>query len=101
MKILLIILIIKYIVILKFLYLSLFHLKLFIEKEMLAKNIWEIELKEFNKRIKFNEQIIDYLLSPKIIFNNKFKLIAVINTPTYNHYNSLIIDLSEKFKIWN
>ena len=65
---------------------------------MLVKNILELELKELNKRIKFNKQIIDYLLSPKIIFNNKFKLIAVINTPTYNHYNSVIIELSEKYK---
>ena len=45
------------------------------EKEVLVNNNLEVELREFIKLIIFNKQNIDYLLSPKTIYKNNFKLL--------------------------
>ena len=38
------------------------------------------------------------MLKEYIIFGKKYKLISTINTPEYNHYNAIIIDILPNIK---
>lgn len=56
------------------------------------------EVEVFNKRIVYNKEIIDYIFEEKLIFKKKYDLIGIINTPKYDHYNVIIINLLPDFK---
>ena len=51
----------------------------------LSKNYSEQEIREFNKRIKHNKEIIKYILNNKELFGNKYKIIGVVCSPKSNH----------------
>lgn len=53
---------------------------------------------EYNTRIKYNNNIINYLYNEHIIFGIRYKLIGIINTPSIHHYNGIIINLGFKHK---
>ena len=63
-----------------------------------AINYNEVEILAFNKRITHNNEIIDYILTEKILFGVKYNLIGVINTPESNHYNGIIINLNINYQ---
>ena len=49
----------------------------------------------FNKKIKYNNEIIKFLLSDQKVFGKNYELKAIINTPRIDHYNSIIIKLNK------
>ena len=59
-------------------------------------NIYDEDKRNFDLRIKYNQRIIDFLLQYKKLSHFNFKLIAFINTPESDHFNSVIIE----FKFW-
>ena len=63
-----------------------------------AINYNEVEILAFNKRITHNNEIIDYILTEKILFGVKYNLIGVINTHESNHYNGIIINLNINYQ---
>ena len=67
------------------------------EHEGIMKSDDEVELLAFNKRIMYNKEIVEYLLSEKTLFGIKYNLIGVINTPQSNHYNGVVINLNKKY----
>lgn len=67
------------------------------EHEGIMKSDDEVELLAFNKRIMYNKEIVEYLLSEKTLFGLKYNLIGVINTPQSNHYNGVLINLNKKY----
>ena len=44
-------------------------------------------------RVPFNKNIYDYIIKNQLIFGNEYKLIGIICTPVYDHYNGIIIHL--------
>ena len=60
-------------------------------------NDTEVEILAFNKRIIYNNQIVEYILAEKTLFGVKYNLIGVINTPQSNHYNGVVINLNKKY----
>ena len=74
---------------------------IFVNFEMTDKNDTEVDdrLDEermcFNKKIKYNNEIIKFLLSDQKVFGKNYELKAIINTPRIDHYNSIIIKLNK------
>ena len=56
-------------------------------------NYLEQELHNFNKRIQYNNEIIEFITEDKIINNREYKLIGIVTTPTNDHYTCLICNL--------
>ena len=62
------------------------------QNDSLSSNYLEQKIKEFNIRIKYNKEIIHYILNINELFGNKYKLIGIICKPKSNHYNGIIKD---------
>ena len=56
------------------------------------ENYLEQEVKNFENRIKYNKEIIDFIKDDKIINNDEYILVGVITTPTNDHYTGLILN---------
>ena len=65
------------------------------ENESGIINNLEEETRNFNNRIIYNKQIIENLQEKIIVYKDEYKLVVIVNTPTYDHYTGLIIDLYE------
>lgn len=77
------------------------------DNSIIVNNNDEIELLEFNERIKFNINIRNILKENKIVYNNIYHLNSIIYTPNYDHYTSIIFNppqenniLSNDFKYY-
>jgi len=53
----------------------------------------EEEKKNFELRVPFNKYIYGYIMKNQILLGNENKLIGIICTPVYDHYNGIIFDL--------
>ena len=55
----------------------------------------EQEIKNYEIRIKYNKDIIKYIMNKKIINNDEYVLVGVITTPSNDHYTGILINLSD------
>ena len=60
----------------------------------------EEEKKNFELRVPFNKNIYDYIIKNKLLFGNEYKLIGIICSPLYDHYNEMIIELLNNMRLW-
>ena len=64
------------------------------------ENFLEKEVKNFDIRIKFNKEIIDFIKTDKLINNDIYGLVGIITTPTNDHYTGIIVNmLNNKTKL--
>ena len=66
------------------------NFKFISENRVEFDNYLEQEVHNYNKRIQYNKEIIDFTLEAKHIKNIEYNLIAVICTPQYDHYTGII-----------
>ena len=48
---------------------------------------------EYNRRIKYNNKITNYIYNEYIIFGTHYKLIDIINTPNIHHYKNVLLSI--------
>ena len=58
----------------------------------------EEEKKNFDYRVPFNQNIYEYIINQHVLFGYEYKLIGIICTPVYDHYNGIIVDLAKNIK---
>ena len=57
------------------------------------ENYLEQEIKNFDERIKFNKEIIDFIKADKLINNDVYVLVGIITTPSNDHYTGIIVNM--------
>ena len=57
------------------------------------ENYLEQEVKNFDLRIKFNKEIIDFIKADKLINNDVYVLVGIITTPSNDHYTGIIVNM--------
>jgi hypothetical protein len=68
------------------------------ESDNNIKTLDDQELKVYTNRIQYNKEIIKYIFDVKYIMGKEYKLLGIINSPTFNHYNGIIISIPTKIK---
>ena len=68
------------------------------ENEINLDDSLEEQKKNFELRIPFNKEIYEYMSKNQKLFGFEFKLIGIICTPQYDHYNGIILGILNNIK---